>query len=273
VLCCAVLCCAVLGCAGMWGVGCGLWAVGCGGREHRDWAERWGLQPRTPDRHQSCSKRSWDGQIRKWRKLLHQWDTVPPVPIDINALKKQNQSEGRSPYAASPFVGSGGSASGTTPARSPAPYASAKSPYHMPPQGNVSFRNLSDNPSIGPKVPAAASASASSSSSASSAASASPHIVNEYTPSASAAHAPAYEDLSAASAASAALASAAAGSGTGQETEAERDERERQQALQMAALIADGADTAASASSGGALASASASSIGGADNDELVFHD
>lgn len=28
----------------------------------------------TPDPFQVCSKRSWDGQIRKWRRLLHKYD-------------------------------------------------------------------------------------------------------------------------------------------------------------------------------------------------------
>jgi hypothetical protein len=30
--------------------------------------------PRTPDVHQSCSKRAFDGQVRKWRRMLHEWD-------------------------------------------------------------------------------------------------------------------------------------------------------------------------------------------------------
>jgi histone RNA hairpin-binding protein len=30
--------------------------------------------PKTPDKYQMCSKRSWDAQLRKWRKLLHQYD-------------------------------------------------------------------------------------------------------------------------------------------------------------------------------------------------------
>lgn len=30
--------------------------------------------PTTPDKFQSCSKRSWDGQIRVWRRQLHLWD-------------------------------------------------------------------------------------------------------------------------------------------------------------------------------------------------------
>ncbi|KAF2070220.1 hypothetical protein CYY_008466 [Polysphondylium violaceum] len=30
--------------------------------------------PKTPNKYQICSKRSWDGQVRKWRRLLHQYD-------------------------------------------------------------------------------------------------------------------------------------------------------------------------------------------------------
>lgn len=30
--------------------------------------------PRTPDIYQCCSRRSWDGQIKKWRRMLHKYD-------------------------------------------------------------------------------------------------------------------------------------------------------------------------------------------------------
>jgi len=30
--------------------------------------------PRTPKKTQGCSKRSWDGQLKKWRRDLHLWD-------------------------------------------------------------------------------------------------------------------------------------------------------------------------------------------------------
>jgi hypothetical protein len=36
--------------------------------------------PRSPERAQVCSKRSFDGQVKKWRRLLHAWD--PPVEDD-----------------------------------------------------------------------------------------------------------------------------------------------------------------------------------------------
>jgi len=38
--------------------------------------------PRTPKKSQPCSKRSWDGQLRKWRRELHRWD-----PDDLEAFR------------------------------------------------------------------------------------------------------------------------------------------------------------------------------------------
>lgn len=41
--------------------------------------------PHTPDVHQKCSKRAFDGQVRKWRRLLHEWDLPDanaPSPSD-----------------------------------------------------------------------------------------------------------------------------------------------------------------------------------------------
>jgi hypothetical protein len=35
------------------------------------------IHPRTPDKNAPCSVRSWNGYIRRWRHLLHQWD--PPA--------------------------------------------------------------------------------------------------------------------------------------------------------------------------------------------------
>ena len=32
------------------------------------------VHPRTPDPHLKCSKRSYDGQVKKWRRLLHRYD-------------------------------------------------------------------------------------------------------------------------------------------------------------------------------------------------------
>lgn len=39
--------------------------------------------PHTPDKLQVCSKRSWDAQVQRWRRLLHQWD--PPEEFSTSA--------------------------------------------------------------------------------------------------------------------------------------------------------------------------------------------
>ena len=42
--------------------------------------DRRGLtDPQTPDIRSSCSRRSWDGQIKKWRRLLHAYDPYADV--------------------------------------------------------------------------------------------------------------------------------------------------------------------------------------------------
>jgi len=44
--------------------------------------KRKGGDPQTPNKYQVCSKRSWDGQIRKWRRLLHKYDP-PPEEVSL----------------------------------------------------------------------------------------------------------------------------------------------------------------------------------------------
>lgn len=53
--------------------------------------------PQTPNIHQICSKRSFDGQVRKWRRMLHKWDpssatgdgmTVKNI-VENDALKRK----------------------------------------------------------------------------------------------------------------------------------------------------------------------------------------
>ena len=56
--------------------------------------------PKTPNKFQVCSKRSWDGQVRKWRRDLHAWDEVTPESspdasiddIDISSLSLDGSS-------------------------------------------------------------------------------------------------------------------------------------------------------------------------------------
>eukprot|EP01132_Coremiostelium_polycephalum_P009189 gene9189-11263_t len=46
--------------------------------------------PKTPNKNQICSKRSWDGQVRKWRRLLHKYDPTPnKLDFDDVALDKE----------------------------------------------------------------------------------------------------------------------------------------------------------------------------------------
>lgn len=44
--------------------------------------------PRVPNIHQVCSKRSWDGQVKKWRRQLHAYD-----PPEIAGEKKSGDME------------------------------------------------------------------------------------------------------------------------------------------------------------------------------------
>jgi len=44
--------------------------------------------PRTPKKAQGCSKRSWDGQLKKWRRDLHLWD-----PDNLEAFRAFLNSE------------------------------------------------------------------------------------------------------------------------------------------------------------------------------------
>jgi len=51
--------------------------------------------PMTPDIHQQCSKRSWDGQIRSWRRTLHKYD--PPQCEDEIVIHLSEEEESNTP--------------------------------------------------------------------------------------------------------------------------------------------------------------------------------
>jgi len=48
--------------------------------------------PRVPDVHQVCSKRSWDGQVRKWRRQLHDYD-LPEAAGQVRSAADQDLDE------------------------------------------------------------------------------------------------------------------------------------------------------------------------------------
>lgn len=54
--------------------------------------------PKTPDVHQKCSKRAFDGQVRKWRRMLHDWDLPVneenPDHVVVSPLERQGQTQG-----------------------------------------------------------------------------------------------------------------------------------------------------------------------------------
>jgi len=47
--------------------------------------------PVTPRKTQKCSKRSWDGQVRKWRRQLHLWDKGEPS-LDNNGTAEEMET-------------------------------------------------------------------------------------------------------------------------------------------------------------------------------------
>jgi len=47
---------------------------------------------KTPDIHQVCSKRSWDGQVRKWRRELHVYDP-PGQSIENDLVGEEPETE------------------------------------------------------------------------------------------------------------------------------------------------------------------------------------
>lgn len=49
--------------------------------------------PSTPEKFQKCSKRSWDGQVRKWRRQLHAYDPAPaPLSDDLDLIDGEDLS-------------------------------------------------------------------------------------------------------------------------------------------------------------------------------------
>ncbi|KAJ8281539.1 hypothetical protein COCON_G00040580 [Conger conger] len=47
-----------------------------------------GLHPRTPNKYRKYSRRSWDRQVRVWRRALHAWDPPSGSPHDASSLSQ-----------------------------------------------------------------------------------------------------------------------------------------------------------------------------------------
>lgn len=44
------------------------------------------VPPLLPAPPQVCSKRAFDGQIKKWRRMLHEWDLPEDAEQQVNAM-------------------------------------------------------------------------------------------------------------------------------------------------------------------------------------------
>ena len=49
--------------------------------------------PKTPDKFQICSTRSWTGQVRCWRRKLHEWDPPSEQLDDVFALVSKSETQ------------------------------------------------------------------------------------------------------------------------------------------------------------------------------------
>ena len=70
---------------------CAIWLDPFGTKRHkRRRRGRIPVDPCTPDIRQKCSKRSWDGQVKAWRRQLHQFFTNQDAPAEASSEGNAN---------------------------------------------------------------------------------------------------------------------------------------------------------------------------------------
>jgi hypothetical protein len=78
----------------------------------------------TPDKHNPCSKRAFDGLIRVWRRSLHQWDAGAPASAQLAMRRRRVAPMALGAAAASsssPSAATNARAAFMSPARGAAP--------------------------------------------------------------------------------------------------------------------------------------------------------
>nr|XP_044636488.1 oocyte-specific histone RNA stem-loop-binding protein 2-like isoform X2 [Equus asinus] len=61
-----------------------------------------GLHPQTPNKNRRYSRRSWDAQIRQWRRALHSWDP-PSQPLQGRGAEGQGMESLLKPMDSTPL--------------------------------------------------------------------------------------------------------------------------------------------------------------------------